>query len=259
MQAAQNLSHPRYWLIPAAAVLALAGVIGAGANRELFLAINRLGLAGGDVLWANVTALGDTLILLALAAPFIGRRPDIVIAVMITTLITALAVHGLKALLALPRPPAVLPAEAFHLIGPDHKSGAFPSGHSAAAFAFAGVLSLKYRHSVITAALLLAAGAVGVSRVMVGVHWPADVLAGAAVGWLCAVAGVLLAARRSARDVPGRIELIVAVPLLLAAGILLWPGATGYEDTVVLQYSVAAVGLAGGITGLARIVRRDHP
>ncbi|WP_234332094.1 bifunctional phosphatase PAP2/diacylglycerol kinase family protein [Streptomyces sp. NRRL S-87] len=56
----------------------------------------------------------------------------------------------------------------------------FPSGHSASAFAFATGLALEHRGWG-AVAVPVAAG-VAVSRVYTGVHYPADVLAGAALG-----------------------------------------------------------------------------
>lgn len=66
-------------------------------------------------------------------------------------------------------------------------SNSFPSGHSASAAAFAIGVGLENR----TAGYLLAglAGAVGLSRVATGAHFPGDVVAGFAVGAGVAIAG----------------------------------------------------------------------
>lgn len=69
----------------------------------------------------------------------------------------------------------------------------FPSDHATAAFAIAAVLLLVL--GVRTLPVLLAAVALAVSRVLVGIHYPADVLAGAVLGTTAAVL-VVLAARR---------------------------------------------------------------
>lgn len=58
----------------------------------------------------------------------------------------------------------------------------FPSSHSSAAFALAFAVFSVDR--VFGGALLGAAALVGFGRVFVGVHYPGDVLGGAALGWL---------------------------------------------------------------------------
>lgn len=60
----------------------------------------------------------------------------------------------------------------------------FPSGHSQAAFTAATFLFLYFRR--FGALLFTCAATVAFSRVYVGSHFPADVLAGSAFGWLMA-------------------------------------------------------------------------
>jgi YegS/Rv2252/BmrU family lipid kinase len=60
------------------------------------------------------------------------------------------------------------------------KSFSFPSGHTASAFAFATAVGLEM--PILAAPLALAAAAVGYSRIRGRVHYPSDVLVGAAVG-----------------------------------------------------------------------------
>ena len=72
------------------------------------------------------------------------------------------------------------------------RSRSFPSGHSATSFAAATVLAARYRPLAPVA--LAVAGGVAVSRVYVGVHYPIDVGAGAAVGSVIG-AGVIVAQR----------------------------------------------------------------
>ena len=60
----------------------------------------------------------------------------------------------------------------------------FPSGHSQAAFTAATFLFLYYRR--FGALLFACAVTVAFSRVYLGSHFPADVLAGSAFGWLMA-------------------------------------------------------------------------
>jgi undecaprenyl-diphosphatase len=70
----------------------------------------------------------------------------------------------------------------------------FPSGHTSAAFVYATALVLVYTEPVF--AVYLWACAVGLSRVILGAHYPGDTLAGAAIGtsvtcWTAAQLGVM--------------------------------------------------------------------
>ena len=82
------------------------------------------------------------------------------------------------------RPPLVYP-DPRPLVSTPH-TGAFPSGHSASAFACATVIAWASPRLAVPAFVL--AGLVAWSRVYVGVHWPLDVLGGAALGVLVATA-----------------------------------------------------------------------
>jgi undecaprenyl-diphosphatase len=80
------------------------------------------------------------------------------------------------------------------------KTMSFPSGHSTSAMVFyltaALVLSQgsRWRHAAVAAGLLLAV-LIGLSRVMLGVHWPSDVVGGWAFGLLWVMVTLRLAQR----------------------------------------------------------------
>lgn len=71
----------------------------------------------------------------------------------------------------------------------------FPSNH--AAIAAAAAVALVFVSRRLGAAAVVAASAMGASRVWVGAHYPHDVLAGLAVGALVALAGMLAARQQS--------------------------------------------------------------
>jgi len=64
----------------------------------------------------------------------------------------------------------------------EESSYSFPSAHTSSAFATATSLSMVYPKWYVIAPSFLWAGAVGYSRMYLGVHYPSDVLAGALVG-----------------------------------------------------------------------------
>jgi membrane-associated phospholipid phosphatase len=76
-----------------------------------------------------------------------------------------------------------------HVWGSRSRDPSFPSDHASAAFAIAFAVFLFDR--VVGSVFLAAAAVIGVGRVFIGAHYPADVLAGCLVG----LASALLVAR----------------------------------------------------------------
>ena len=90
--------------------------------------------------------------------------------------------------------PFVADPHGVHLFAGHAADPGFPSDHATAAFAIATAIVLRKRKAGIVA--LIAAAVLSVGRVALGVHYPSDVLAGAAVGAAAALALWPPAARR---------------------------------------------------------------
>jgi len=99
----------------------------------------------------------------------------------------------LRPLFSRHRPCYALPADAVRWLLPAADVPSVPSLHAANFFAMATVAALADRR-LAPGAFALAA-LVSLSRVYGGVHWPSDVLAGAAWGTLCAAAAWAIAHR----------------------------------------------------------------
>jgi len=244
------------WVVPAVAATLFAIVVATGSNRALFHLLNGISHATGAAPWPYVTILGDTAVAIALFLPFAMRRIDVLWALALSALLATLFVHGIKPLMSMPRPPAVLAADAITIIGPAHRGNAFPSGHTTTIFVAAGLVWLHVRPLSVRAIVLAVAVLVGLSRAVVGVHWPTDILAGAAGGWLCAIAGDALARRSTL----GRHPAMRALLLVLCTGsaVALLAGlSTGYPQAVTLQRAIGALGIAAVVVAALR--RLDPP
>ncbi len=103
---------------------------------------------------------------------------------------TVVVTYAMKALVDRERPYDRYP-DRVHAYSHE-SSSSFPSAHTATAFALATSLSIKYPKWYVIAPSALWACSVGVSRLNEGVHYPSDVLAGAAIGTGCAVANIYI-------------------------------------------------------------------
>jgi undecaprenyl-diphosphatase len=117
---------------------------------------------------------------LAVIAALVLRRPIIFPLVVIAYFASATLVDLLKLAIDRQRP-------VDHALVPEPSSSSFPSGHAATSFACAATLAPFVSRTGAIVLYLLAAG-IAYSRVYVGVHYPVDVVAGAALGLLVATA-----------------------------------------------------------------------
>lgn len=229
------------WTPPLVAVLLFLVIAMSSSNQEIFLALNHSGHAFGSALWANLTVLGDGAVALALVLPCIKRRPERFWAALIAAVVATAYVQIIKHAIPVSRPLGLLQDGSFFHAGPPHRSGSFPSGHAAAVFALAGVWVMGMRErALLKLALLLLASLVSLSRVMVGVHWPLDLLAGMLGGWLAGWCGLALSSHFGWKtaSVWG---LASGLVLLAVAAALLFSSHIGFPEVMPLQRAVGAV------------------
>ena len=168
----------------------------AGANVWLFHLINQRGPSWLDPVMSFATLIGDyrnfpVVLAIVVVIAWSRRRAgdceqaramqSIALRLGIAGMIGTLMIVSLKWWLDLPRPVAVLGAKGVRLLGNGELRHGFPSGHAAFAMlvgaAWWPALALPSRFALAAFVLL-----VGISRVWLGQHFPADVLAGYAMG-----------------------------------------------------------------------------
>lgn len=200
--------------VPVAAALAAALLRPLGLDEPLFRAANALPRVTGEALWSNLTLLGSGEVAAVLLLPLLHRRPRVLFALVLGALLLWAGTNPLKEIVEARRPHVLL--DGVLVIGPAMRKNAFPSGHTGTAFALAVLVLLTARHRLPRVLALLAAGAVALSRLATGAHFPVDVAAGIALGWTAGLAGHRLAARWRWGLRPSA-QLAFRVLLLLAA------------------------------------------
>lgn len=179
-----------------------------GANVWLFHAINDIRFGGLDGFMLLGTTLGDHILfplylgMLTLSAlvvvntPFqdtshhrvrVSRWMGVIAVFSLAYLLDGLLLGYLKPILDFPRPPLALPAGTLNIVGLPEYHHSLPSGHSSfAMLVTASLWPVLNRNWRIAGAIFVLW--VGISRVSLGAHFPADVMA----GFLSSLAVVLL-------------------------------------------------------------------
>ena len=170
-------------------------------QRDWFFALNNAFAFWPERVWADIAELGSGEVLLLLLSPLLIRFPRSWLAMLFAAPVAAILSATGKYLAAVPRPAAVLDQHQFTVIGDvlaAHNS--FPSGHSitigAAAIAFLASMRLRpscRREWLLILLVMVIVAVVCLSRVAVGAHWPLDLAAGAAFGWVAGLCGARLA------------------------------------------------------------------
>ncbi len=220
-------------------------------DRWLFGWLNSFGTEDRAILWSNITNLGDGLLATGIAIAMFSRLPrnlaTVFVNLILVGLLVQLAKHGVDLLAPremIFRPIAALGPDTVNVIGPEYARFSFPSGHSAAAASLATIACLKLPSRTMRSLVILIATLVGLSRAVVGVHWPSDIAAGALLGVVGAVTSVWLVDKVfSAPDYGARIGIYL---LAIVVSVSLYQNHTkldGYPGVDQLEYLVATVAL----------------
>lgn len=231
--------------------LALVFLDGATLNLDGFVAVQSFTRAAPDTLWALLTISGTGVVAFALLSPTLAWQPRWFAAALAAAPLAGLYSNGMKRLFAMPRPASVLDASRLHVIGETLKANSFPSGHAVTAFTLAAVLALASRKPLQTMSWAVPfAVLIAFSRLAVGAHWPADIAAGAAGGWVCGALGVVIVTRwRFWNTTVGVRVMGVAA---LGVGVSLFLVDLGYPLALPLQRVAGVVAIASGIVAIVR-------
>jgi undecaprenyl-diphosphatase len=146
-----------------------------GQNQALFLQLHHAGAVLPALLWRLLSMFGEWSLVIAALLLLAQRRPPLLPSLVVAVLLGIGSAILLKAAFAVPRPFLVLPAGSVRLLD------VLP-----ASALLAGVLAQGRRWGW-QAGLMGLVLLVCWSRIAIGVHWPLDVLVGAALGWAIAL------------------------------------------------------------------------
>jgi membrane-associated phospholipid phosphatase len=154
-------------------------------------------LRGSRPVWLDRTMLGFTQIGSGVAALalglilFLASDRRVAYELILGTLTLWMVVELVKALVRRPRP--IIQVTQARIVGYRAGGQSFPSGHTSQAFFIATLMAPHFHASAWVVFLLYAiALLVGITRLYVGAHYPRDILAGAILGSVWGLLGVLV-------------------------------------------------------------------
>lgn len=210
---------------------------------DLFYFFNRHLAVLPDIVWSLLSLLGTGWAVYALTAPALLHAPRILLSWLCAAPLAGLLTRLGKMWAFSPRPLEVLAPQTIHVIGEPLFIAAMPSGHTITAFAAATAiyftLAPQRRRRFLW--LFLVALGVGLSRLAVGAHWPADVAVGAALGILSGLVGAWLGSKIPPRYLQAQSWLMRGVALFgLYCGYVLVTDKMGFAQNLPVQYGLAA-------------------
>lgn len=207
-------------------------------NIALFEVINGYGWNNAEF-WYAITFLGDGAVAFSLLIFFVRRFPNILWQGFLIALVLGAFIQCAKHLCFVSRPAALLGSEHIHIIGAVLRHYSFPSGHALTAFAFAALLA-HHLSAPWRAGLILLAALIGLSRVVVGAHWPLDVVIGGAIGWFGANWVIQLSQFITLQS---RTGILFLYGVWLACAISLWVDTGHYPQAAFFVRALTVAGL----------------
>lgn len=157
-------------------------------KADSFILLNQVHSILLDYIFSVCTFCGDGIFIIALCLLlFLLRQGKLALCILAGYLFSGLLVQVIKSLVYAPRPKVFFQASglSFHLSNfATSRGGAssFPSGHTTSAFSIATVMAFSFVRKYWSIILFTGALIVGYSRIYLGHHFPADVMAGAFIG-----------------------------------------------------------------------------
>lgn len=212
-------------------------------NQGLFVSLHHALAVVPGVIWRLLSMAGEWTLVIGVLLWLAARQPALLPRMAMLGLAGILASIWLKAGFDVLRPPLLLPVGTVTLLDVLPANRSFPSGHAIAVAVLGGVLMWKrsLRGQLCLALLVLL---VCLSRIAIGVHWPLDVLAGAATGFVLAS----LSAQVGKSSLPPALLLqackSLALVLLVVTAYKLWHAR---PNEAYVLYNLITLGLCGAV------------
>jgi membrane-associated phospholipid phosphatase len=189
MNSLRRLLHQKafYFIAFSAGIIIAIILFSSKSKINCFIELNGLHSKWLDVIFINLTFLGDGLFSMIAAALllFVWKLRRISFHIIIAFLFSGIVAQILKRLFMAPRPKEIIESSLYNsfingVTGVGWHS--FPSGHTTSVFALATILALHSNKKRWGLFFLMIAALVGYSRIYLGQHFLQDVVAGALLG-----------------------------------------------------------------------------
>jgi membrane-associated phospholipid phosphatase len=179
--------HADFFLFFSTAISVAVMLLGSSSKINCFLSLNGIHTKWLDIIFINLTFLGDGLFSIIAAALvfFLWKLHRLSLHIIVAYLMSGLTAQLLKRLFMAPRPREIITARMYQsflegITGVGWDS--FPSGHTTSVFALATIMALHVNKKSWGLFFLIMAILVGYSRIYLGQHFLQDVVAGAILG-----------------------------------------------------------------------------